>query len=95
LLARIRAVREVEAREPKTKRMPKSKLKTKVKRRRLLDVLRQHKKPMTPEELFRAAGHSEDSVDAFFAELRELTGKPPQIKEQRVKSGRSLLESVP
>ena len=38
---------------------------------------------MTPEELFHASGHTQDSVDRFFAELRELTATPPKIEEER------------
>ena len=92
LLERIRAAREVEAQKPKTKRMTKSK--SKPERRPLLDVLNEHKKPMTPEELFRGAGYSEESVDSFFAELRKLTADPKKIKEERPKTGQSLLKIV-
>jgi len=49
---------------------------------------------MTPEELFRASGHSQESVDQFFAELRELTSTPTKIEEQRRRGGQILLKAL-
>ena len=70
LLERIRAAREVEAEKPKAKRMPKTKATST--RRPLLDVLRKHKKPLTPEQLFRAAGFQPKEADSFYRELASL-----------------------
>ena len=50
--------------------MPKSKAKST--RRPLLDVLRERKKPITPEQLFREAGFEPPEVDAFYHELTSL-----------------------
>jgi type I restriction enzyme S subunit len=70
LLDRIRAVRETEAKTPKAKRMPKTKSKTA--RRPLLDVLREHSEPMTPEQLFHEAGFQPAQADLFYRELASL-----------------------
>jgi type I restriction enzyme S subunit len=70
LLDRIRAAREAEAKKPRGERMPKSK--SKLTRRPLLDVLREHKKPMTPEQLFRTAGFQPAQADLFYRELASL-----------------------
>jgi len=70
LLDRIRVAHEAEAKKPKGKRMPKSK--SKLTRRPLLDVLREQKKPMTPEQLFRAAGFQPTQADLFYRELASL-----------------------
>lgn len=70
LLARIHASREVITKKPKAKRMPKSK--AEFTRRPLLDVLREHKKPITPEQLFREAGFQPGEVDSFYLELASL-----------------------
>ncbi len=70
LLDRIQAAREAEANKPKAKRMHKSK--SKLARRPLLDVLREHKKPMTPEQLFREAGFEPVDADMFYRELVSL-----------------------
>jgi RNase H-fold protein (predicted Holliday junction resolvase) len=47
---------------------------------------------MTPEELFHASGHSQESVDQFFAELRELTDIPARIVEERKSKAIALLK---
>ncbi|WP_395750125.1 restriction endonuclease subunit S [Prosthecobacter sp.] len=79
LLERIRAARESEAKKPKPKRMPKAK----ITRRPLLDVLREHKKPISPEKLFGDAGFHPDEADAFY---RELTSLRKQLLETKPKS---------
>lgn len=85
---RIRAAQTLRgATLPKTPSLPK-------KRRSLLSTLREHKRPMTPEELFRRSGHTQDSVDEFFAELRELTASPPQILQDRARGGRITLRAT-
>jgi type I restriction enzyme S subunit len=70
LLERTRAAREAEAKKPKGKRMSKSTSKSP--RRFLLDVLREHKKPITPEQLFREAGFQPAQADLFYRELASL-----------------------
>jgi type I restriction enzyme, S subunit len=73
LLSRIRIARETEARAPKVKRM--SKLKPKMTRRPLLDVLRENNGPITPEQLFIQAGFKPAQVDLFYRELALLRDK--------------------
>jgi type I restriction enzyme S subunit len=70
LLEHIRAARQAEANKPKGK--PMSKSKTQLPRRLLLDVLREHKQPMTPEQLFRSAGFQPTQTDLFYRELASL-----------------------
>jgi type I restriction enzyme S subunit len=100
LLERIRATREAEAQTPKGKRMSKSK----ITRRPLLEVLRDHKKPMTPETLFRSSGLEamfneseapQDIVDAFYEELRKLTEEPAKIIEQKDSRHHVTLKALP
>lgn len=94
LLERIRVARKAEAQKPKDKRMSrKSSPKTPV-RRPLLAVLRESGGSMTPEELFRASGYSQETVDEFYAELRELTSIPPQVSEERTGGGVTRLKVV-
>jgi len=102
LLDRIRVVREAEAKKSKDKRMSQSKSKST--RRPLLDVLREHKKPMTPEMLFRDSGfeamfneneEQQDVVDAFYKELRKLTGKPARVSEQKDSKHEVMLKVLP
>jgi vancomycin resistance protein YoaR len=101
LLDRIRAASDAEMTKPKVKRMPKSK--TKPAKRPLLQVLREHKKPMTVENLFRESGYEsllsesdepQDVVDAFYGELREHTAKPAKISQQRDSKGQALLRAL-
>lgn len=98
LLHRIRAVREVEGKRMKLKRMPKTKIK--ITRRSLLDVLRAHKKPMSPELLFRESGfqqefedneYRQDIVDKFYDELRSITGPDGTVAETRPNKNTVLL----
>jgi type I restriction enzyme S subunit len=70
LLESICAARKAEAKKPKTKRMPKSK--AIFTRRPLLDVLLEHKKAITPEQLFREAGFQPAEADLFYRELASL-----------------------
>jgi type I restriction enzyme S subunit len=70
LVDRIRRVRETEQKKPKEKRMPKSK--SQMFRRPLLDVLREQKKPISPEQLFREAGFEAAEADLFYRELASL-----------------------
>ncbi|HEY1580444.1 MAG TPA: restriction endonuclease subunit S [Terracidiphilus sp.] len=96
ILERVRTKRENEAQNPKGKRMAKPKPKTKsIGRQDLLEVLRKNGRPMTPEELFKASGHSQESVDQFFAEIRQLTTIPAKIVEERTAEATTLLKAVP
>jgi len=96
LLERIQIAKEVEARRPKGVPMakPRSRVKT-IGRRALLAVLKDSGQAMTPEELFQASGHSQESIDQFFVELRELTIDPAKISEERTATGVTLLKVVP
>jgi len=104
LLERILAAREAEAKKPKAKRMPKAKFKSKTVRCPLLDVLREYKKPMTPEELFNESGYQNEFngsdepqgvVDAFYAELRMLTDKPAKVLEEKDSKHKAFLRTIP
>jgi len=66
-----------------------------VERRNLLTVLKENGGPMTPEELFHMSGHTEESVDEFFAELRELTTIPARITEERKTEATTFLRVTP
>jgi type I restriction enzyme, S subunit len=95
LLGRIRIERDAEHQTPKGKRMSKLKSKTKaIGRQSLLTILKEKGRPMTPEELFNESGHSQESVDQFFAELRQLTAAPAKIVEERDGGATSLLKAV-
>jgi len=83
LVQRIRSAREVDARKSKGAFMPKRHSKSKLNRRTLLDILRDHKKPITPEQLFREAGFKPSEVDQFY---RELTLLRDRLDEQRPKA---------
>jgi type I restriction enzyme S subunit len=102
LLQRIRDARKAEAKGPKPKRMPKKRIPAKTSRRALLDVLREHGEPMTPEELFKRAGYAEPiepaelsdpikAVEAFFAEVSRLTRESVLI-EKRSAYDRGLVQ---
>jgi len=49
-------------------------------RRPLIDVLREFARPVTPEELFKAAGFDESQVDIFYHELAALRGALREVK---------------
>jgi type I restriction enzyme, S subunit len=99
LLDLIRTARERKAQSPRGKRMPKSK--SKVMRRPLLEILREHKEPMTPEQLFRESGYlqefednecRQDIVDRFYEELRRQVGPQGPLLEKRPDRSTVLLE---
>jgi len=90
LLEKLRTAREAEARKPRPKRMPKPKIITR--RRALLDVLREQKQLLTPEQLFERSGYLDDFVvneyrqeivDQFYEELRGLVGEDGPVRELR------------
>lgn len=97
LLERVHIARDSETDQSRAKRMPKSKSsRQNVSRpRNLLTVLKDCDGPMSPEELFHASGHSQEFVDQFFAELRELTGSPNKVIESRDAAGVVSLKAVP
>jgi type I restriction enzyme S subunit len=96
LLERVHAARKSEDQKPKAKRMPKATPKKRVATRRsLITVLKESGRSMTPEQLFQASGHSEDTVDEFFAELRDYTTTPAKIVEERTTKGLVRLKAVP
>jgi type I restriction enzyme, S subunit len=72
LVRHIRATREAEITNQQIKRMPQLNPKSMTSRRSLLDVLRKHKKPITPEALFREAGFQPSQADIFYRELASL-----------------------
>jgi len=72
LIECIRVERNATVTKPKGSRMPKSRSKTHRTRRPLLDILREQKTPITPEELFRSAGFEPSQVDEFYRELASL-----------------------
>jgi type I restriction enzyme S subunit len=86
---------KIQTRRQKTTAMAKSKPTETNKRINLLDVLRTKGRGMTPEQLFRESGHTQESVEQFFAELRELTSAPAKIVEERTSSGQIRLIAMP
>ncbi len=95
LLKRIRTARAALAAQPKPKR-GRGGRKTKMKhtRRPILEVLQEAKSPMKPEDVFAAAGFEEATVEAFFAELKELNaGKKIREKRDPHERGLVLLEA--
>jgi type I restriction enzyme S subunit len=82
-LGRLRIARETEARKLRGKGMKRSISKSSIERRPLVDVLHEHKKPITPEELFRAAGFEPSQVAEFYRELSSMRDK---LREQKPKA---------
>jgi type I restriction enzyme S subunit len=78
LLDRILAARKAAANKPRSKHMRKSKATPR--RRPLFDVLREQKRPITPEHLFREAGFQPADVDSFYRELATLRRKIRETK---------------
>jgi type I restriction enzyme S subunit len=96
LLERIAARRKIDDQKPKVRRMPKLTSKKKgMTRRSLGALLKEYGRSMTPEQLFRSAGYSDDTVDDFFAELRKCTATPAKIVEERRTNGVVRLKAVP
>ncbi len=73
LLERIREEKEREAAKQKSrdKQRGRKMKKKRDKQKDVLIVLREANRIMTPEEVFAAVGFEEDSVDAFYAQLRK------------------------
>lgn len=104
LLKKIHAAREHEAQQPRGKRMPKSRSRSKVAHRPLLEILREHREPMTPEQLFRDSGYQEEFednecrqeiVDRFYEELRQQVGPQGSVLETRPDRNTVLLQVKP
>jgi type I restriction enzyme S subunit len=96
LLARFEEARRTGAKKTKGKRMPRPKLRRI--RRPLLEVMREHGKPITPEQLFRDAGFQATEADLFYRELVSLqkliVEKKPALSDARTwpSGARVLLE---
>lgn len=77
LLERIQKEKKLALEEVKVNRTAKPKAKNTESKATpsLLDVLRDAGKPMTPEEVFRAAGYNHDSLEEFYAHLKEALNK--------------------
>jgi type I restriction enzyme S subunit len=101
VLDRITVDRKAAINTTKTKLMPTPK--QTIIRRPLLDILRAHNKPMTPEELFAASGyehefntskHAQEVVDAFYHELRLLTETPATVQQKISSANLVVLEAA-
>jgi type I restriction enzyme S subunit len=89
LLQRIRATRDAEAQKSKGKRVSKSRAKMKTSGREdLFSVLKEKDGPMTPEQLFHAAGFEPSEVDQFYRELALLRDK---VREEKPKASEAKL----
>jgi type I restriction enzyme S subunit len=72
LLEHIANSRVAEAQKPKDAVMKRSPSRTRQGQRPLIAVLEEQKKPITPEQLFSAAGFDPSKVDQFYRELVSL-----------------------
>lgn len=88
LLEQIRTNLDAKTKKPKGKRMTKPNSKAKAARRPLVDVLYDHNKLMTPEELFCEAGFEPAQVDIFYRELASLRNK---LREEKPKASEAKL----
>lgn len=103
LLFRIQAEREEREKQQAAKpKKEKRKMTDEKKRKSLVDVLHAAGTRLTPDELFKRAGFTEESIDEFYKELRqvlqiEIDGKvvkPGQIKEERPNKADIYLSEV-
>lgn len=87
LLDRVQVIRALAAAKPKGKSMTRNRTKPHGTRRTLQEILSESDKPMTPEELFRAAGFEFSQVDQFYRELAtlriSLTEQKPEDSEAK------------
>jgi type I restriction enzyme S subunit len=105
LLKNIRAARQEQAENLRGTRMPKPKRKSKVViHRPVLEVLREHQKPMTPEQLFRDSGYQQEFednecrqeiVDKFYEELQQIVSPQGPVVEKRPDRKTVLLQVKP
>jgi type I restriction enzyme, S subunit len=100
LLDHILLSRETQIQKPRIRRMPKPA--SIFERKSLLEVLREHKRSMTPEELFSRSGYQQEFkekecrqevVDKFYDELRQLVGPQGPVVETRPDRNKVLLEA--
>jgi type I restriction enzyme S subunit len=82
LLERIRTKRQSQPKQLRPKRMTKARRKDG--RRPIIDVLREFSRPVTPEELFHAAGFDESQVDVFYHELAALRSELREIRPTEI-----------
>ena len=84
--------------------MSQSKAKSKILLRPLLDILREHKEPITPEQLFRDSGYQrefeenecrQEIVDRFYEELRQQVAPNGPVLEMRPDQQTVLLQVKP
>jgi len=80
LIKNIRVIREAEGQKRRLKPMAKFKSKSKKPRSALIDLLRQNKEPITPEQLFRQSGFEASQVDLFYRELASLRSNLVEVK---------------
>ena len=88
LLRRIeieRNRRETESKEERRKK-PQNMKQNKMKRRDIIEVLKESKTEITPEQLFNAAGFNPDEVEEFYAELKKADNART-IEQKREKDG--------
>ena len=80
LLERIRQFRLTEPR--KVRMSPKRTIKIPEPQKNIVDALRSEKRGMTPEQLLNAAGFTADTIDEFYAELKQavLDGHVREIR---------------
>ncbi len=74
--------RELAKQKPRDKQRGRKMKKKKDKQKEALVVLREASSVMTPEEVFAAGGFEEDSVDAFYEQLRKAVISK-QVREMR------------
>ena len=84
--------------------MPIPKSKSKTARHSLLEVLRENKRPLTPERLFIISGYQQEFeenecrqevVDSFYEELRQIVQPKGPVIESRPNPNTVLLEVKP
>ena len=98
LLKRIQAEKKLALEEVKMNRVNKPKAKSVESKSipTLLEVLKNAGKPMTPEEVFRAAGYDHESLEKFFFDLK-VASQNQQIRQVESLSTTQdrMLESTP
>src|ERR1017187_1471755 len=102
-IERLRAGRERAIQAQKEGKMQPEGKGRSVSRKTMLDVLSEHGGPMSPDDLFRAAGfhalfqktkYDQSVVDQFYAELQDLLQRTPGIREVRPDENTVLLEAA-
>jgi type I restriction enzyme, S subunit len=102
-IERLRAGRDREIQAVKEGKMQPEGKGRSLTRKTILDVLSEHGEPMSPDDLFRAAGfhalfrktnYDQSVVDQFYAELQVLLQRTPGIREVRPDENTVLLEAA-